>query len=68
MVAFIDNIRFLLSDWWKSRHEARQTSSGLARTLRDASFSGSSRGAVAPSEEILQQAADGHEQYRKSFD
>jgi hypothetical protein len=58
----------LAKDWWQSRGEARKAPNGMARAIRDASFAGGSKGSVPPSEEILKQAAENHEQYNKSFD
>ena len=66
------NLKFWVSDTFHSRGRAVRQSSSLAKTIREASHVRGGSGGVgglsrSASEEALKHAAEGHEQYDKSF-
>jgi len=72
-MGFWKSLKFWVKDSFKSRGTSVTQSDGLWRTVRDASHvrgggAGGGGGlARSPSEEVLRQVAEGHEDYQKSF-
>ncbi len=73
-MGFWKSVRFWIKDTFQSRGRAVKQSNSLSRTIRDASHvrgggpGGGGGLARSPSEEVLKDAAKGHEDYQRSFE
>jgi hypothetical protein len=69
-MGFWKQLRFWLKDTFQSRGDAVKTDSSLSRTISDATHTrggGGQGGGLGPSEEAIEHALKGHENYQKSF-
>lgn len=69
-MGFWKSLRFWLTDTFRSRGNAVQHDSGMSRTISDATHvrgGGGQGGGLGPSEEAIEHALEGHENYQKSF-
>jgi hypothetical protein len=64
---FWKSLWFFIKDTFQSRDASVRQSTTLSRAIRDASHV-RGKGLTTPSEEVLEQASEGHEHYNRSFE
>lgn len=66
-MGFWKTIWFFIKDKFQSRGGSVKQRTTLSRAIRDASHV-RGKGLTTPSEEVLEQASEGHEHYDRSFE
>lgn len=66
-MGFWSSAWFFIKDTFQSRNASVKQSTTLSRAIRDASHV-RGKGLTTPSEDVLEQASEGHEHYNRSFE